>query len=140
MGPDQQSAAVLQRVKEALATKPDASDPNSAGRLTFAVLLPVNHCSVGACGTHKALFDTWALTDAIKKDKKPNIGGHEMVITGYDDNAMALDNEGKMHTGLLTLRNSWGTYAGDQGNYYMTYDFFRQYVFELQEVLWLSNN
>jgi len=133
------SAAILQHVKDALANKPDPRDPNSAGLVTFGVLLPVNYCSVGACGSYHAKYDTWALTNAIKHNPS-SLGGHEMIITGYDDNAVVVDNEGKKHQGLLTLRNSWGSDAGDKGNYYMTYEFFRKFVIEAQEVAWLSSN
>lgn len=42
----------------------------------------------------------------------PN-AGHEVVITGFDDTQE-----------LLKVRNSWGTFVGDQGDYYMTYSYF----------------
>src|SRR4029077_6692169 len=90
---DKPSAALLQQVKESLVNKPDPFDPDSVGRLTFATMLPVDYCSVGACGSYHAPFDTWALTDAIKKNPYRKIGAHEMVIIGYDDNAIVYDNE-----------------------------------------------
>lgn len=121
---------VLQQVKQTLSTK----TATGMTRVTFAVIIPVAYCSVGACGKYHANNDTWALTDKIKNDPNPEVGGHEMVITGYDDAAIAIDNEGKKHKGLLTLRNSWGTDAGDQGNYYMTYEFFKQFVMEVQKI------
>lgn len=88
-------------------------------RVTFGVLLPVDYCSAGACARFHATNDTWALTDAIARDTG-RTGGHEMVITGYDDNAVAVDQTGKKHKGLLTLRNSWGDDVADKGNYYMS--------------------
>ena len=39
--------------------------------------------------------------------------GHEVVVIGYDDNQQ-----------LFKIRNSWGTAAGQKGDYYMTYAFF----------------
>jgi C1A family cysteine protease len=60
------------------------------------------------------------------------LGGHEMVIIGYDDNAISTDRDMKVHHGLLTLRNSWGDKAGDHGNYYMSYDFFKKFAMEVQ--------
>lgn len=39
--------------------------------------------------------------------------GHEVIIIGYDDNQQ-----------LLKIRNSWSSEAGDNGDYYMTYNFF----------------
>jgi hypothetical protein len=126
---------VLTQVKQAVATKTDGN----VTRVTFATLLPVSYCSAGACARFHATNDTWAFTDAMKRDSNPQFGGHEMVIIGYDDNATATDNAGKKHKGLLTLRNSWGTTAGDRGNYYMTYEFFKQYVMETQKI-GVSNN
>lgn len=37
-----------------------------------------------------------------------------LIVIGYDDNQQ-----------LLKLRNSWGSDAGENGNYYMTYSFFK---------------
>lgn len=121
---------VLTEVKEKLASY-DAKD---SLRLTFGVLLPVYHCSAGACAKYHQPGDTWAITNEIRNDKEMIFGGHEMIITGYDDNAIAIDNEGVQHKGLLTLRNSWGDRLGDNGNYYMTYDFFKQYAMEVQVI------
>ncbi len=39
--------------------------------------------------------------------------GHEVVVVGYDDGQE-----------LLKIRNSWGNSVGDNGDYYMSYDFF----------------
>src|SRR5690606_15649749 len=109
--------AVMQNVKKALST-PLAGRQS---RVTFGVLLPTSHCFVGACAKYHKKNDTWALTDAINYDiLMPQLDGHEMVITGYDDNAVVTDNEGSMHRGILTLRNSWGAEVGDEGNFYMT--------------------
>lgn len=121
----------LREVKKSLVIKLNETQP---ARLTFATLLPVDHCSAGACATFNAKHDTWALTDAIKNDNSPMFGGHQMIITGYDDTAVVTDNAGKKHTGVLILRNSWGDNVGDKGNYYMTYEFFKHYVMEVQKI------
>ena len=42
------------------------------------------------------------------------LGGHAVVICGYDDN-----------TRELILRNSWGTYWGDRGYFYLPYDYLK---------------
>jgi len=122
---------VLTQVKQAL-TNSAANGGNE--RITFGVFIPVDYCSVGACGTHHKMFDSWVLSDAIAKDPNPELGGHEMVIFGYDDNAVATDDQGGTHQGLLFLRNSWGSNYGDNGNYYMSYDYFKKFVGEVQEV------
>lgn len=137
---DKQSAEILKQVKKSIVNNSNSIDSKSEGRLTFAVMLPVSHCSAGACGSYHAKFDTWTLTDAIKQDSNPTLAGHEMVITGYDDTAIVRDDEGKIHKGVLKLRNSWGSNAGDKGNYYMTYDFFRQYLIEVQEIVRFSES
>jgi len=98
---------------------------------TFVVMSP--YCGVGACAKHNQLQDTWALTDEINTPPY-GMGGHEMVITGFDDNGTATDSKGNVHTGLLVLRNSWGETVGDNGNYYMTYDYFVKFVTDAHEV------
>ena len=42
------------------------------------------------------------------------IGGHAVIICGYDDN-----------TNELILRNSWGTYWGDNGYFYLPYEYLK---------------
>lgn len=109
-------------------------------RTVFGTLLMSSSaCGEISCATFHASNDTWAITDDIK-DHPIWIGGHEMVITGYDDNAVAVDINGKKHTGLLILRNSWGDEVGDHGNFYMTYDYFITFAIEAYEILSGSSN
>lgn len=63
-----------------------------------------------------------------------------MVIIGYDDSAVATDKYGNKHQGLLILRNSWSSATGDQGNYYMTYDYFEVFVLEVQKIFAYSGD
>lgn len=128
---------VLKLVKKALLSEIKQKIPS---RVTFGTILPVDYCSAGACAKFHATHDTWALTDSIAKDPHPRTGGHEMVIVGYDDQAVAVDEAGKKHKGLLTLRNSWGSDVGDKGNYYMSYDFFKKFVLEAQQVKVVADN
>ncbi|KTD07640.1 C1 family peptidase [Legionella jamestowniensis] len=111
-------------------------------RLTFGVLLlDFDLGFMGAVGTHKSTFDSWVLTPEIARDVylNPNFGGHEMVITGFDDNAVAIDDKGNEHRGLFTLRNSWGDDVGDHGNFYMSYDYFKLLVIEVQRIRNMEN-
>lgn len=105
-------------------------------RVTFGVLLDVRYGSNGALGKYKARYgkDTWMLTDAIKKDFEDQSieAGHEMIITGYDDDAVVTAPDGTKNKGLFILRNSWGTSAGNKGDYYMTYDHFKLLTLEAQ--------
>jgi hypothetical protein len=110
---------------------------NEKDRVTFGVLLlDFDLGLMGAVGTHHTSLDTWVLTPEISRDiwLRPNFGGHEMVITGYDDDAVATDDKGHEHKGLLTLRNSWGDQLGDKGNFYMSYDYFKVLVIEAQRI------
>jgi hypothetical protein len=106
-------------------------------RVTFEVLLLDFELGVeGAVGKKGDSYDTWVLTPEIARDVylNPNFGGHEMVITGYDDNAIAVDDEGRTYQGLLTMRNSWGDQLGDHGDFYMSYDYFKLLVLEAQRI------
>lgn len=50
-------------------------------------------------------------------------GGHAVVVTGYDDTKQ-----------LLKVRNSWGNGIGDNGEFYMTYDYYELMNVEAIEV------
>ena len=78
-------------------------------------------------------LDTWLITKDL--DTPTKIGGHQMVIYGYDDNAVAKDNHGDSHVGLLKLRNSWSSLLGNHGEFYMSYDYFKKYAHEAQVVI-----
>ncbi len=117
---------------------------NTNDRLTVGVILAdLNLGNVGAVGTYRAGSDTWILTPEIIKDIQSflngtnpgfQFGGHALVITGYDDDAVAKDNSGATHKGLFTLRNSWGNGAGDKGEFYMSYDYFSVLAAEAQRI------
>jgi C1A family cysteine protease len=57
-----------------------------------------------------------------------------MIITGYDDEAIAIDKLGHQHKGLFTLRNSWGSSVADKGNFYMSYDYFKTLAMEAYKI------
>jgi hypothetical protein len=122
---DDHARTVLNHVKQSIVTG------NRVLFGTFLVLSP--YCSAGACATHHQTQDTWALTRELNTPPF-EMGGHEMVIIGYNDLAEAVDSEGKTHRGLLTLRNSWGEEVGDKGNFYMTYDYFVKFASDAHEV------
>ena len=111
-------------------------------RVLIAVLVPLNDL-VGLEATYHAEHDTWALIGRTEYLAERAIwdasqwgqwGGHEMIITGYDDDAIATDEDGMQHRGLLTLRNSWGAEIGDSGNFYMTYDYFKALTLDLVRI------
>jgi C1A family cysteine protease len=52
------------------------------------------------------------------------LGGHENLIVGYEDDMQIKNSEtGKVTTGALITRNSWGTSWGDAGCGYLPYDY-----------------
>lgn len=78
-------------------------------------------------GSKVKRFDTWVINAAILKKAKAGTlySGHEIIIIGYDDTAVVRGSDGRISKGMLILRNSWGPYAGDGGNYYMSYEYFK---------------
>lgn len=116
-------------------------------RVLLGTLLDPDQDEAGAVGEYgRVENDTWVLTDAIKRDiDRGIIAGHELVITGYDDHACAEYTETpesghakpivKKQCGILHLRNSWSIFAGDKGDYYMTYDYFKAMAIEAYAIL-----
>lgn len=109
-------------------------------RIVIGTLLELTE-GIGAYGTFSKDQDSWVLTGRLEQAielfdlEHSDWGGHAMIITGFDDNAVAIDREGVAHKGLFTLRNSWGEEAGDNGNYYMSYDYFQALAVELTEII-----
>jgi hypothetical protein len=125
---------LLKQVKDAL---------SNGDRVTFGVLLiHINKGIAGAVGKHHVQNDSWVLTNQMIQDLESGnefeYGAHEMIITGYDDVATVIDENGQVHQGLLTLRNSWGSSIGNQGDFYMSYDYFKTLAIEAQRIRSLS--
>ncbi|MCP0914629.1 MULTISPECIES: C1 family peptidase [Legionella] len=121
--------ATLDNVKNAL---------HAGDRVVFGVLLPrVDLGTAGAVGKYRTWFtqDTWVLSKEVMDGISDIEAAHEMIITGYDDNATVYDDHGVAHKGLLTLRNSWGTSVGYWGEFYMSYDYFKLLNLEVTEIL-----
>lgn len=120
-------AKLLIEVKQAL---------NANHRVSMAMLVDTRINGVGTEGSYKAKLDSWVLTPAIEADVKAHRvdAGHEIVITGYDDEAIIYDGD-RSHKGILILRNSWSQEAGNDGEYYMSYDYMQKMVLELTEII-----
>ncbi|MCC5791038.1 MAG: C1 family peptidase [Legionellaceae bacterium] len=106
-------------------------------RVVFGVLLgALEQGFLGAVGTYHQHQDSWILSPDLLRAivLSPFMGGHEMIITGYDDNAIAYDDDGNAYKGLFTLRNSWGEDVGDQGNFYMSYDYLKTLIWEAARI------
>ena len=52
-------------------------------------------------------------------------GAHAMTIVGYDD-TVEFSKDGQIHKGAFIVVNSYGTWWGDDGRYYLPYYFFLQ--------------
>lgn len=118
---------VIYQIKEELA---------KGNRLNVGMLLDINYGDAGAVGTNRAFNDTWMLTPEIITDAMNGdiYAGHELVITGYDDNLEVSDDNGHVNRGVFTLRNSWSRLAGDSGDYYVSYDYLRFLALEVMTV------
>lgn len=105
-------------------------------RVSIGTFLDVNYGLAGAVGTYKARNDTWMLTPEIVMDAVNGeiYAGHELVVTGYDDNAVVMDENGYVNQGLFKVRNSWSKYVGDKGDFYITYDHFNIFVLEMSAI------
>lgn len=109
-------------------------------RVVIGTLLDVNGNLGSVNGAdghyHNVKNDAWIINGQIRRDLAArNVNaGHAMVITGYDDNAVITGSDGTQHVGVLTLRNSWTSRAGDNGDYYMSYEYFKMMVFEVEEL------
>jgi C1A family cysteine protease len=71
--------------------------------------LPVN-------GKDHGLWDfpeNYTIKQFLQDINNDGMGGHAMIVTGYNDKQR-----------VLKIRNSWGKQAGDNGEFYMSYDFF----------------
>jgi|LauGreDrversion4_2_1035121.scaffolds.fasta_scaffold289150_1 C1A family cysteine protease len=105
-------------------------------RVLIGMYMPANS-TLSLDANYKKEHDTWVLTEKLKNQILNDnnfwdqIVGHAMVITGYDDEVIVTDKQGACHYGVFKLRNSWGKYAGDHGDYYVTYDYFKTFVGEL---------
>ena len=122
------TAKVLIEIKKAL----HAGDRVNIG----TILIALDQGVVGAIGSYHSPYDTWVMTPklAASMDESQEQGGHEMIITGYDDDAIARDDEGGLHRGLFTLRNSWGSVVGDHGDFYIAYDYLQPLILEASRI------
>lgn len=121
-------ALVLNNIKKAI---------DLGHRVMIGFLLDDNVGHNGAFGSYHAKNDSWVINKKIADDmtKRRFSAGHEVVITGYDDNGVIIDNDNKYHRGVVTLRNSWGVKAGDKGDYYMSYEYLSKLLIEATELM-----
>lgn len=106
-------------------------------RVAFGILLDVDQGHAGALGTYRSKFDAWVLTPRIKSDVRMGAlkAGHEMLIYGYDDDAEIYYKGELLAKGAFLVRNSWGDSVGNNGDFYVSYDYFKALCDEAQVVI-----
>ena len=104
-------------------------------RLVMASIIIADE-NLSLWGKYHEENDSWVYLPELKTafETFDNISAHELVIMGYDDDAVAIDQNGEAHQGLLILRNSWGPNVGDHGNFYMAYDYFNAFAFDVLRI------
>jgi|GEM_PF-1720205 len=60
----------------------------------------------------------------VKKEQL--LGGHALLVVGYDMQMTATDSSGHLHTEYFIVRNSWGDNWGDKGYCYIPMAYFWQ--------------
>lgn len=86
------------------------------------------------------VFDSFE-SDAVAKSgkvpmpgsKEQNLGGHEVIIWGHDDNFFNVDGT----RGAFKVRNSWGAGWGDKGNFYLPYQYL--FTYDGQWDMWTAH-
>lgn len=110
---------------------------NQGDRVTIGVLLSTDkQDQLEILGKYHVASDTWILRPemANRMPEKDEFDAHEIIVTGYNDDAIAFDEDGHASKGLLTLRNSWGSEVGDQGDFYMSYNYFNAFLLDASYV------
>lgn len=108
-------------------------------RLAMATILIADE-NLSLWGKFHEDNDTWVYLPELKEafEQYENISAHELIIIGYDDEATVIDKDSNEHQGVLILRNSWGSDVGDHGNFYMSYDYFNAFAFDILRIRNLS--
>ncbi len=119
---------LLQNVKRAL---------NRGNRVVYGFFLLSKNGDNGARGKFRTNHDSWVMTKKIANDltTEGDLSAHEIIITGYDDNAVISGPDCTYHRGVVTIRNSWGKKVGDHGDYYMSYEYLTKMIVEAYELI-----
>lgn len=62
-------------------------------------------------------------------------GSHALTIAGYDDLVESTDTAGVKHKGAFIVINTWGSWFGDKGRFYLPYYFFTHRTSYLETLL-----
>lgn len=65
-------------------------------------------------------------------------GGHAISLVGFDDNLTRTDGYGNTYTGFLIAENTWGDDYGDNGRYYIPYEFAMDILYNTKKCLIVS--
>jgi hypothetical protein len=95
--------------------------------LPFGMSIPSDFASVGASGIWYPSVQNRASADAMRRSQNPAVPlyGHAMCIIGYND---------KINNGSFEVMNSWGSYRGANGYWWVSYDDFYQFVVDVYSI------
>ena len=139
LGDDISDAEFIRQLEHPELTLADVKAAIRRGhRVAVGIILNDTVGDAGAVGSYKGYRDTWILNDQVESaiEQSDELGGHELVVTGFDDGCVSVSDESqdKQVCGYLIARNSWTSLAGDKGDYYISYDYFMYLSDEAYEV------
>jgi hypothetical protein len=107
--PSLSGVELVQRLKAAL-----------ADGLPICFGLPA-HRSVSQCSATNGFVIPLPGKETHSNDRL--VGGHAMLMVGFDEDAAWKDELGKLNRGAFVVRNSWGGMWGDYGHAFLPYPF-----------------
>lgn len=93
-------------------------------KIEYANGYPINNKTSGlwALPTSKTGLESF-LKELDEQIANNEASGHEVIVVGYNDAQQ-----------VLKIRNSWGSTSGDNGEFYMTYDYYKLMAIDAIEI------
>jgi hypothetical protein len=116
-GPGISKEVLIQRMKAAIVSK---------HALPFGMQVGTDFSYVGISGILYPSEADHAAMAAIKSNQYQKLlGGHAMCVIGYNDN---------VNNGSFEIMNSWGSYRGEHGFWWINYDDFYEFLQDIYSV------